>query len=68
MNALNLSPHTDRVFSLATVSAPIAVSTADGLLRTDSHRFEERLAAVRHEARDQGVSGSCGGVGGGWGN
>jgi hypothetical protein len=70
MNELNLNPvpQTDRVFSLSMVSAPTSVSTADGLLRTESHRFEERLAAVRSEAREQGVDGGCGGVGGGWGN
>ena len=66
----NQSPvrHTHPIFSLATVSAPTSVSTTDGLLRTESHRFEERLAAVRQEAHDQGVPGGCGGVGGGWGN
>jgi hypothetical protein len=70
MNELNLSPvpQADRVFSLSTLSAPTSVSTTDGLVRTESHRFEERLAAVRNEAREQGVEGSCGGVGGGWGN
>jgi hypothetical protein len=70
MNELNLSPvsQTERVFSLSTVSAPTSVSTADGLLRTESHRFEERLAAVRNDAREQGVDGGCDAISGGWGN
>jgi hypothetical protein len=54
--------------TLSLPSAPVSVSTADGLLRGGEALLEQRLAAVRDEARARGLEGGCGGVGGGWGN
>ncbi len=55
-------------FNMPSVSAPTAVSTADGIRRSELSRLEQRVSAVRAEMSAQANEGGCGGVGGGWGN
>ena len=60
---------TEVLANLTSVSTPISVSTVDGVLRSPNTQIDERIAAVRDEMRNQGrPHGSCGGVGGGWGD
>ncbi len=61
------STRADHWFALSAVSRPIAVSTADAAVRSEELPLEQRLAAVRAAAKIAS-EGSCGGVGGGWGN
>jgi hypothetical protein len=65
MSDTTVRPVSQAASAPLSVAAPVAVSTSDGLLRSE---FDRRLADVRKEAHERGLREGCGGVGGGWGN
>jgi hypothetical protein len=59
---------TEVLANLTSISTPTKVSTADGVLRSANTPFEQRIAAVRNDTRNNVLHNSCGGNSGAWGN
>ncbi len=59
---------TEVLANLKSVSTPTSVSTVDGVLRSAGSQIDERIAAIRNAKPEETLRGSCGGVGGGWGD